>query len=1038
MFSLFFIKRPRFAIVISLILSLAGILCLFRLPVELYPSVTPPEVRVRVSYPGASADTIAKTVGIPMEDGLNGVDDMIYMSSTSSDGSYQLVITFKTGTNADMATVKVQNRIQQIQSSLPAEVLRYGLRVSKASSSMLAFLSFYSPDNTVPPQEINDYLQNNVVKPLAKVNGVGEVNVYGAKRSMRIWLDADKIASLNLSADKIKAAIHSQNYQPSLGKLGTRPNDDSEALVYSLQTTGRLSSAEQFENIIVRTNEQGGLLRLADVARIEIGAEDYSFESFFDNHRSVVMLLNLASDANALSTMEGVRKELSRLSKSFPAGIAYNINMDATDYIIASVEEVAFTLISTFLLVILVVYLFLQDWRTTLVPTLVIPVSLLATFAVMMILGYSINMFTLFGLLLAIGVVVDDSICVTERADYLINHENMSPKAAAIQTMKEISGALIATTLVLLAIFVPIGFMGGITGKIYQQFSVTICMAVCFSTFCALTLAPAVAAHFFQKSTPTRFKPLMWFNKMIENSANVSQKYVLLLARKLFFIAVIFLAFTAVTVVVFKTISTSFLPEEDQGVIILSVNLPEGASMGRTDKVMQQVRPIVLAEPAVKNFMMIEGMSMMMGTGENMATGIIGLKTWSERSDKSQNSTAILNRLRTKLQQIPEADFQLFELPAITGLGISGGLDLRVQALTDLDYVALDNNTMNLVENINADPNFKYAYSGFTAKTPNIYLEINRDKAEAMNVPISNIFSALENYLGSGYVNDVNFGTQVNKVIVQSDWKYRRNLNSLDKLYVPNAEGKMVPIKTLININNVLAPRQITRFNQYPAVQITAIQSDTTSSGTAMGVLENLVRTTMADNYSYEWSGMSYQEKENEGQVGYLVLLAVLFAYLFLVAQYESWVVPMPVLLSVVFAVGGGLLGLMITGLSMSIYAQLGLVLLIGLASKNAILMVEFSKDEHARGVDVVSAAVHGLTQRFRAVLMTAFTFILGVLPMLWATGAASGSRRSLGTPVFWGMTVGTILGLLLTPLLYIWVQTVVDRLYRKNKTEEK
>ncbi len=1038
MFSLFFIKRPRFAIVIALILSLAGILCLFRLPVELYPSVTPPEVRVHASYPGASADTIAKTIGIPLEDGMNGVDDMIYMSSTSSDGSYQLIITFKTGTNADMATVKVQNRLQQIQNLLPAEVQRYGLRVNKSSSSMLAFISFYSPDDSLEPQEINDYLQNNIVKPLAKVSGVGEVNVYGAKKSMRVWLDADKIASLNLSADKVKAAIQSQNYQPSLGKLGARPNDDSEAQVYSLQTTGRLSTVEQFENIIVRTNEEGGLLRLSDVARIEIGAEVYSFESFYDEHPAVVMLISLASDANALSTMEGVRKELKRLTSmdSFPENIAYNINMDSTDYIIASIEEVAFTLIATFLLVIFVVYLFLQDWRTTLVPTLVVPVSLLATFAVMMFMGYSINMFSLFGLLLAIGVVVDDAICVTERADYLINNENMSAIEATTQTMKEISGALIATTLVLLAIFVPIGFMGGITGKIYQQFSVTICVAVCFSTFCALTLAPAVASHFFKKSEPTRFKPLIWFNKLVEKSTNFSQRLVLLVARKLVLIALVFAAFTGITFVIFKTMSTSFLPDEDQGLIIMSVNLPEGASMGRTNEVMQKVMPIVRAESGVKNFVVIEGMSMMMGNGENMASGIIGLKPWNDRPGKDQQSTAILNRLRAELQKIPEADFQLFELPAITGLGLAGGLDLRVQALTDLDYVALDNNTQNLIENINSDPNFKYAYSGFTAKTPNIYLEIDRDKAESMNVPMANIFSALENYLGSGYVNDVNFGTQVNKVIVQSDWKYRRNLQSLDKLYVPNAQGQMLPIKTLINIKHVLAPRQITRFNQYPAVQITAVQSDATSSGEAMNHLAELVQTTMPDNYAYEWSGMSYQEKETEGQVGYLVLLATIFAYLFLVAQYESWVVPIPVLMSVIFAIGGGLLGLMITGLPMSIYAQLGLVLLIGLASKNAILVVEFAKDEHEKGVNITDSAIHGLTQRFRAVLMTAFTFILGVLPMLWATGAASGSRRSLGTPVFWGMTLGTIVGLVFIPLLYIWVQTVVDRLYHKEEAK--
>ncbi|MBQ3695578.1 MAG: efflux RND transporter permease subunit [Alphaproteobacteria bacterium] len=1033
MFSLFFIKRPRFAIVIALILSLAGIICLFNLPVDLYPTVTPPEVRVRASYPGASADTIAKTIGIPLEDGMNGVDDMIYMASTSADGSYMLTITFAPDTDPDMATVKVQNRIQQIQSLLPAEVQRYGLKVMKASSSILAFISFYSPDDTMKSQDINDYLQNSVVKPLAKVDGVGEVQIFGAKKSMRIWLDADKIASLKLPAEKIRAAIQSQNYQPSLGKLGARPNDDSESLVYSLQTTGRLSSEEEFANIIVRTNEEGGLLRLSDIARIEIGSESYSHESLYNQHPAVVMLLNLSSGANALSTMSRVSKELKRLEQFFPPNIAYNVNVDATDYISASVKEVAWTLISTFLLVIFVVYLFLQNWRTTLVPTLTIPVSLLATFAVMAVLGYSINMFTLFGLLLAIGVVVDDAICVTERADYLINHQNMSAIDATTQTMKEISGALIATTLVLLAIFVPIGFMTGITGKIYQQFSVTICVAVCFSTFCALTLAPAVASHFFKKSEPSKFKPLVWFNNFIQKSTNFATKMVLLVARKLVVIALIFVAFATISFIMFKTISTSFLPNEDQGMILISVNLPEGATLGRTDEVMHKVMPIVQNEPSVKNFVVIEGMSMTMGSGENVATGVIGLVPWDKRKDPEQTSTAILNRLRTELQQIPEAEFQLFEMPAIPGLGVAGGLDLRIQDVTDLDYVSLDSTAAQLVENINADPNFKYSYSGFTAKTPNIYLEIDRDKAESMSVPMANIFSALENYLGSGYVNDVNFGTQVNKVIVQSDWKYRRNLQSLDKLYVPSTNGQMVPLKSLLNIKQVLSPRQITRYNQYPAAQITIVQADGTSTGEGMNHVEQLAKQTLPSNYAFEWSGMSYQEKQNEGQIGFLIMLATLFAYLFLVAQYESWVVPIPVLLSVIFAIGGGLLGLQLSGLSMSIYAQLGLVLLIGLASKNAILVVEFAKDEHNNGTPVIESGIHGLTQRFRAVLMTAFTFILGVLPMVWATGAASGSRRSLGTPVFWGMTIGTIIGLALIPLLYILVQTIVDKIYHKD-----
>jgi len=630
--------------------------------------------------------------------------------------------------------------------------------------------------------------------------------------------------------------------------------------------------------------------------------------------------------------------------------------------------------------------------------------------------------------------------------------ENLNPKEAAKLTMEQVSSAVVATTLVLLAIFVPIAFMSGITGKIYQQFSVTICVAVCFSTFCALTLAPAIASHFFKKSEPSHLTPLIWFNRLVQKSTNATQKCVLLLARKLLIIGLIFVAACGLAFVMFRTVNTSFLPNEDQGMVIISASLPEGATLGRTNEVMHKVMPIVLKEPGVKNFVVIEGMSLLMGSGENVASGIVGLKPWDDRTQgllqrlwysvpfvsrpRDDSSTEILKRLTRELQKIPEAEFQLIEMPAIPGLGTSGDLSLYVQDLEDLNYTSLDNNVTQFTEAITAHPDFQYGFSSFTSKTPNVFLEIDRDKAESMGVPMANIFTALENYLGSGYVNDVNFGTQVNKVIVQSDWKYRRNLQSLDKLYVPNAIGQMVPLKALLNIKQTLAPRQITRYNQYPAASVSIRPNDQISSGAAMDSIETLAAQVLPKMYAYEWSGMSYQEKQNAGQVGYLVLLATIFAYLFLVAQYESWVVPVPVLMSVIFAIVGGLLGLMMTSLPMSIYAQLGLVLLIGLASKNAILMVEFSKDEHNKGMPVVEAGVQGLVQRFRAVLMTAFTFILGVLPMLWATGAASGSRRSLGTPVFWGMLWGTILGLVFTPLFYILIQSFVDRLFHRKKSK--
>lgn len=1039
MFSKFFIERPRFAVVISLIISLAGIICLWTLPVALYPEITPPEVRVSASYPGASADVVATTIGIPLEEELNGIEDMIYMSSTSSDGRYSLTITFKSGTDPDMAQVKVQNRIQQASGQLPTEVTRRGMSVRRMSSGMLGFVSFMSPNGTYDTNYINDYLENNVKKSLIKLDGVGDVGIHGAKKSMRIWLDADKIASLNLPVSSIRSAIESQNYQPTLGKIGSYPNESDEQLVYSLQTQGRINNVEDFKNIIVRTDEQGGLVRLGDISRIEIGMESYSAASEFNGSPAVTMSLSMVSGANALTTMDGIKEELKRLSAFFPDDLVYNINMDTTLYINESISEVVWTLLLTFALVVFVCYLFLQDWRSTLVPSVAIPVSLLGTFIVIKVLGYTINMFTLFGLVLAIGVVVDDAICVVERAVLLITREKMAPKEAAIQTMKEISGPIVATTLVLLAIFVPIGFLGGVTGKIYQQFAVTISTAVVFSALNALTLSPAICATMLRPLTPTKFKPLVWFNTIVSEASVKYRAVVRIIARSSVFIAAIFVIFVLLVWGTLKTSQTSFIPGEDQGVVMLNIQLPEGASFKRTKAIVDQVTPILRAEEGVKGVMSVTGHSMTGGSGENMAMIVVSLNEWSERKSDELYSTNILNKLKAKVANIPEAEFQFMEMPAIPGLGSAGGMDLKIQSLNDADYNKLDTVTQNFLDALRRSPNISFAFSNFTAKTPNVFLDIDRTKAESMNVPLSNIFSALENYLGSGYVNDINFGTQVNKVMIQSDWKYRQNLTSLDNLYVPNQSGMMVPLRAFVDFRDILSPRMITRYNQYPSATINATQKSDISSGQAMAAVEELAKQVLPQGYAYEWSGISYQEKQNSGQISYLIWLAILFAYLFLVAQYESWSIPMAVLMSIVVALLGGLLGLMVMGLSLSIYAQLGLVLLIGLASKNAILIVEFAKEEHARGASVVQSALKGLLERFRAVLMTAFTFILGVFPLVIATGAGAASRKAIGTPVFFGMLIGTVLGLLIIPLFYVLVQNLVDMAAAKgNKAEAK
>lgn len=1036
MFSKFFIKRPRFALVISLVLCLAGIIAVKSLPIALYPEVTPPEIMVMAHYPGASAEVIAKTVGIPLEDKVNGVEDMLYMSSTSSDGSYNLTVTFKTGVDPDMAQVKVQNRVSQATSQLPGDVTRQGLSIIRRSSNILGFLAFTSPHGTLSDLELSDYLNNTVQKNISRISGVGEAMVFGAKKSMRVWLDPDKMAALNISLADVNNAIGSQNYQPSLGKIGARPTKGDVLTVYALQTDGRLNKASDFENIIVRTDEQGGQVRLKEIAKVEEGQESYTHAAQFDGVSTIPMMISLASGANAVETMKEIKAELKRMSKFFPADMAYEFSVDTTDFIYASIYEVVETLLITFILVVLVCYIFLQDWRATLVPSATIPVSLLGTFAVMLALGYSINLFTLFALVLAIGLVVDDAICVVERVIYLMNRERKGPVEATTQAMEELSGALIATTLVLLAIFVPICFMGGITGEIYKQFAVTISVAVCFSTLNALSLSPAICSTMLRPVPETKFFALRWFNLTVQRGARSYRNVVKKIARKMLIIALLFLGCLALDGAFGYFSQTSFIPTEDQGVAMLDIQLPEGAAFSRTEEVIHKVAPIVEKIPGVKHVTAVIGHSMLAGTGENVAMGFVSLDPWDQRKGKGLHQTEIVGQLTRALSAIPEATIRVFEMPSIPGLGTSGGLDLRIQSLNDFDYQQLAAAADGSAFKMMMDPSMQLAYSTFKADTPNIYLDVDRTKAEAMNVPVSNVYSVLESYLGSAYIGDVNFGTQVNKVILQSDSKYRLTPEDINKMYVPNTKGELVPLRALVDLRYILSPRQITRYNQYPSATLNAQPSAHASTGKAMDVTEEILKT-LPSGYAYEWSGMSYQEKQNQGQMLLLIFLAVVFAYLFLVAQYESMTIPIPVLMSVVAAVGGGLFGLWITDLPLSIYAQLGLVLLVGLAAKNAILIVEFSKDEHAKGATVYMAALDGLTQRFRPVLMTAFTFILGMLPMVIATGAGAASRRALGVPVFWGMLIGTMVGLFLIPLFYILVQTYVEKWKNRKKQTE-